>query len=77
MRSINGLLLGGGVPPGIKQDAIIGSSQIEPKSSCFQTDKKNRNICLFIKSLYELSTFLGLCRKQFVTASVTLHKPLR
>ena len=39
MSPIEGLLLDGGVPPGIEEEHVIGGGEIEPRASCLEASR--------------------------------------
>ena len=40
VRTVGGLILDGGVPPGVHVDDVIGGREVQPRSSGAQADEK-------------------------------------
>ena len=46
MGPVDGLGLGGGVPPRVEQDAVVGLGQVEPKPAGLQADQEDLGVAL-------------------------------
>ncbi len=54
VRAVAGLLLDGGIPPGVEVDDVIGGGEIQPQPAGLETDKEERDFGVFLELVYLL-----------------------